>query len=109
MANDVTAALLEGAILHRGRSYLARPLRAVVAGGRAMTLSRLVRFAPSYLMVTIRREWQLAILVLGGLAGEWQVLFAWLNLADRRGRRLWSIHGYILVGCCRRFCWNVWD
>ncbi|MEZ4832076.1 MAG: FtsX-like permease family protein [Caldilineaceae bacterium] len=46
-----------------------------------MTLSRLVRFAPSYLMVTIRREWQLAILVLGGLAPGVAVLLAWLNLA----------------------------
>ena len=46
-----------------------------------MTWSRLVRFAPSYLQVTIRREWQLAILVLGGLAPGVAVLLAWTNLA----------------------------
>jgi predicted lysophospholipase L1 biosynthesis ABC-type transport system permease subunit len=42
---------------------------------------RLLRFAPSYLRVTVRDEWQLAILALGGLAPGVAVLSAWLNLA----------------------------
>ena len=47
-----------------------------------MSGTRLLRFAPAYLQVTIRREWQLAILVLGGLAPGVAVLLAWLNLAQ---------------------------
>ncbi len=46
-----------------------------------MTWRRVLWFAPSYLKVTIRHEWQLVILVLGGLAPGVAVLMAWLNLA----------------------------
>jgi ABC-type antimicrobial peptide transport system permease subunit len=41
----------------------------------------LLRFVFPYLSATIRREWQLAVLVLVGLAPGVAVLTAWLNLA----------------------------
>lgn len=42
---------------------------------------RLLRLLPDYLRVTARREWQLALLTLVGLAPGVAVLTAWLNLA----------------------------
>lgn len=42
---------------------------------------RVARFAPGYLRSVARREWQLVLLALGGLAPGVAVLAAWLNLA----------------------------
>lgn len=71
-----------------------------------MMWSRLLRFAPAYLQVTIRREWQLAILVLGGLAPGVAVLLAWTNLAlivsrqplltDPQGHPGWLLPPFLL-------------
>lgn len=42
---------------------------------------RMARFAPRYLRSVVRREWQLVLLAVGGLAPGVAVLTAWLNLA----------------------------
>ncbi len=42
---------------------------------------RVARFAPGYLRSVVRREWQLVLLALGGLAPGVAILTAWLNLA----------------------------
>src|SRR5438045_1854479 len=42
---------------------------------------RFWRIAPTYLYSVARREWQLAVLVLGGLAPGVAALTAWLHLA----------------------------
>lgn len=47
-----------------------------------MRWQRLARIAPIYLASVMRREWQLAILVLVGLAPGVAVLTAWLHLAS---------------------------
>ena len=50
-------------------------------GGPFQRWWRVFCFAPSYLRSVMRREWQLALLALGGLAPGVAVLSAWLNLA----------------------------
>lgn len=45
--------------------------------------ARLGRIAPAYLQSVIRREWQLAVLALGGLAPGVAALTAWLHLAQQ--------------------------
>lgn len=49
--------------------------------GQTVRWGRLLGFAPDYLRSVMRREWQLALLALGGLAPGVAVLAAWLSLA----------------------------
>lgn len=56
-----------------------RPGKAAARPARGWV--RVARFAPVYLRSVARREWQLGLLALGGLAPGVAVLAAWLNLA----------------------------
>ena len=50
-----------------------------------MRLRRLLAFIPMFLRSSARREWQLAVLALGGLAPGVAAMVAWLNLASMMG------------------------
>ncbi len=59
---------------------------------------RLLAFIPMYLRSAARREWQLAVLALGGLAPGVAAMVAWLNLALMMAGEPHSdlLHGWLL-------------
>lgn len=63
-----------------------------------MRLRRLVAFIPMFLRSSARREWQLAVLALGGLAPGVAAMVAWLNLAGMMGSEPQAdlLHGWLL-------------
>jgi predicted lysophospholipase L1 biosynthesis ABC-type transport system permease subunit len=61
-------------------------------------LARFWRIAPAYLQMVARREWQLAVLALGGLAPGVAAITAWLHLAWRMRSepQTHSLRGWLL-------------
>ena len=66
------------------------------------------RLRAGYLRSVMRREWQLALLALCGLAPGVAVLTAWLNLALQLRTVGVSASSHAGAGCCRASCWSGW-